>query len=271
MAVVLTKKDLLDAAELEERIRNAQALAGALVEVTAVSADDPASIESVRERLHSKASGSGSAVSRFAGDSDFGFDSENDDDEAITHSVERNGADTVTQSPDHDEAATVTILIGCSGAGKSTLVNRLLGDEVRATSAVREGDGKGRHKTVSREMLEVPFGASAGKTDHDGDSNADHNGGDSGLPAYIVDMPGIRGLGLWDSKEGIEQAFPDVVELAAECRFRDCKHLNEPGCAVLAAADAGDLDMLRVESYRSMLAEIAETEERRERATWKNR
>ncbi|MFR5091197.1 MAG: ribosome small subunit-dependent GTPase A [Adlercreutzia equolifaciens] len=103
------------------------------------------------------------------------------------------------------------------GVGKSSLVNMLVGVEVLSVGAVREGDGKGRHTTVSREIVEVP---GAGR---------------------IVDMPGVRGLGLWDAEEGIGAAFPDVEALAAQCRFRDCTHHGEPGCAVRAAVESGEL------------------------------
>ena len=117
---------------------------------------------------------------------------------------------------------TTTVLIGRSGVGKSSLVNMLVGTEVLEVGAVREGDGKGRHTTVSREIVAVP---GAGR---------------------IVDMPGVRGLGLWDAEAGIEAAFPDVESLAEECRFRDCTHQGEPGCAVCAAVAAGEVGRAHV-------------------------
>lgn len=137
---------------------------------------------------------------------------------------------------------TTTVLIGRSGVGKSSLVNMLVGAEVLDVGAVRAGDGKGRHTTVSREIVEVP---GAGR---------------------IVDMPGVRGLGLWDAEAGIEAAFPDVAELAAQCRFRDCTHTGEPGCAVAAALAAGELPQARYESYRALRQEVAAVDERREQA-----
>lgn len=136
------------------------------------------------------------------------------------------------------------ILIGRSGVGKSSLVNLLMGAEVQETAAVREGDGKGRHTTVSRELIELPGGG------------------------RVVDMPGVRGLGLWDADAGIEAAFSDVEELAESCRFRDCEHVNEPGCAVLAALEAGELSQARYESYRALKQETATIKERREQARW---
>lgn len=122
-------------------------------------------------------------------------------------------------------AGSVAILLGKSGVGKSSLVNLLVGDEVQATGAVRATDGKGRHTTVSREMVSIPGGG------------------------CIVDMPGVRGLALWDSDAGIEAAFADVEELSAQCRFADCRHTREPGCAVRAAVERGDLPAERLESY----------------------
>lgn len=139
-------------------------------------------------------------------------------------------------------AQSIAILIGKSGVGKSSLVNLLAGTEVQDTGAVRERDGKGRHTTVDRVMVELPGGG------------------------CVVDMPGIRGLGLWDAESGLGTAFSDVEELAASCRFRDCSHVDEPGCAVLAAVAAGDLSEARLRSYRTLSAEIASVRARRDEA-----
>ncbi|MDO4854267.1 MAG: ribosome small subunit-dependent GTPase A [Coriobacteriia bacterium] len=135
----------------------------------------------------------------------------------------------------------VAILVGRSGVGKSTLVNMLVGYELQKTTEVRE-DGKGRHTTVSREIIKLPRGG------------------------YIVDMPGVRGLGLWDAEEGIGAAFSDVEELAASCKFRDCSHTNEPGCAVQAAVADGSLATHRLESYLRLKDESAEVRRRRTEA-----
>lgn len=136
---------------------------------------------------------------------------------------------------------TTAVLIGKSGVGKSSMVNMLVGAELQDTTPVRE-DGKGRHTTVSREMVPVPGGGS------------------------IVDMPGVRGLGLWDADAGIGAAFADVEELAERCRFRDCRHADEPGCAVRAAVEVGELSPERFASYQALRQETAEVAERREEA-----
>lgn len=134
------------------------------------------------------------------------------------------------------------ILIGKSGVGKSSLVNLLVGSQVQDTSAVRESDGKGRHTTVDRVMVDLPGGG------------------------RIVDMPGVRGLGLWDCASGLNAAFADVEELAAQCRFRDCSHGDEPGCAVREAVEREELASARLESYRALSDELAQMQARREEA-----
>lgn len=138
-------------------------------------------------------------------------------------------------------AGEVAILIGKSGVGKSSLVNLLAGDEVQGTNTVRD-DGKGRHTTVDRVMVELPDGG------------------------CVVDMPGVRGLGMWDADHGLGAAFSDVEELAAHCRFRDCSHGDEPGCAVQAAVASGKLAEARLASYRALSAEIADVRTKRDEA-----
>ena len=122
-------------------------------------------------------------------------------------------------------------LIGRSGAGKSTLVNALLGEERQATGAVRASDGRGRHVTVARELIPLPGGG------------------------VLLDTPGLRSLGLTESSSGIAAAFADVEELAAACRFNDCSHTSEPGCAVLRAVDEGELPSDRLASYHKLQRE----------------
>lgn len=139
----------------------------------------------------------------------------------------------------------MAVLMGQSGAGKSTLINRLAGETLRKTSSVRQADGKGRHTTVSREVIRVPGGGS------------------------IVDMPGVRGMGLWDAERGIAAAFADVEQWARECRFRDCAHGSEPGCAVQAAIQGGVLSQQRLDSYFSLTRELRETQERLKQQSWR--
>lgn len=139
------------------------------------------------------------------------------------------------------EGDKTAVLIGRSGVGKSSLVNMLVGSDVQKTTEVR-GDGKGRHTTVSREIIDLPSGG------------------------RIIDMPGVRGLGLWDADEGIGAAFSDIEDLAASCRFRDCTHTGEPGCAVRAAVEAGELAPARLESYVRLREESAQVKTRREEA-----
>ena len=132
------------------------------------------------------------------------------------------------------------VLLGSSGVGKSSLVNALLGEDLLETGSVREGDDKGRHTTVAREMFAIPEGG------------------------VIIDTPGIRSIALWDSEDGIAAAFPEIEELSALCRFRDCTHTREPGCAVIAAVEAGEFPSRRLESYRDLREEMAELAARQE-------
>ena len=123
------------------------------------------------------------------------------------------------------------VLLGSSGVGKSTIANRLLGEALQEVQPVRESDSKGRHTTTARELFELPGGA------------------------LLMDTPGLRELQLWDAKDGVAQTFADIDALAAQCRFVDCRHEGEPGCAVLAAVSAGTLDAARLENRRKLLRE----------------
>ena len=122
-------------------------------------------------------------------------------------------------------------LLGASGAGKSSLGNALLGAELLATGEVRASDGKGRHTTVARELYPLPGGG------------------------VLIDTPGLRSVGLYGATAGVERVFADIEELAARCRFSDCRHVAEPGCAVLAAVESGELPLRRLLSHRKLSRE----------------
>ncbi|MGP4104267.1 ribosome small subunit-dependent GTPase A [Nonomuraea sp. KM90] len=126
-----------------------------------------------------------------------------------------------------------TVLLGTSGAGKSSLGNALLGDELLATGEVRAHDGKGRHTTVRRELVPLPGGG------------------------VLIDTPGLRAVSRHDAAEGLEQVFAEIERLALDCRFGDCAHGTEPGCAVRAAIRAGELTERRLDSYRKLQRENA--------------
>ncbi|MEV5508370.1 ribosome small subunit-dependent GTPase A [Streptomyces orinoci] len=122
-------------------------------------------------------------------------------------------------------------LLGVSGAGKSTLANALAGAEAQQVQAIRDRDGKGRHTTTTRNLLLMPGGG------------------------VLIDTPGLRGVGLWDAHSGVTRTFAEIEELAAGCRFHDCAHESEPGCAVRAAVSDGALAERRLDSYRKLLRE----------------
>jgi ribosome biogenesis GTPase / thiamine phosphate phosphatase len=118
------------------------------------------------------------------------------------------------------------VLLGSSGAGKSTLLNRILGADVQTTAAVREADSRGRHTTTHRELIALPSGGA------------------------LLDTPGLREIQLWAPTESIASVFDDITDLASQCRFGDCSHTAEPGCAVRGAVDAD-----RLESYHKLQRE----------------
>lgn len=123
------------------------------------------------------------------------------------------------------------VLLGSSGVGKSSLVNRLLGSEAQATGEVVERTGRGRHTTAARQLFEIP-----GR-------------------GMIVDTPGLRELQVWSADEGLDLAFVDIGRFAIRCRFRDCRHGSEPGCAVREAMERGNVDSRRLASYEKLRRE----------------
>lgn len=143
-------------------------------------------------------------------------------------------------------------LVGSSGVGKSSLINRLVGRDVQYVSDIREDDARGRHTTTRRELIPLAAGGA------------------------LIDTPGMRELGLIEDEGGVDTAFADIADLAQACRFNDCGHESEPGCAVQAALIAGTLSAERLQSYRKLQREIAAAERKRdpvlaanERRRWK--
>lgn len=150
------------------------------------------------------------------------------------------------------EGSRTAVVLGPSGAGKSTLVNALASDGVMDTQQVRAADGRGRHTTVHRELIPLPGGG------------------------LIIDTPGIRRVGLYEMTDGVDLVFSDIEGLAKECKFADCGHNGEPGCAVLTALESGELPERRLESWRKLqreaewMASRTDARLRKERANrWK--
>ncbi|QES47558.1 ribosome small subunit-dependent GTPase A [Streptomyces venezuelae] len=135
-----------------------------------------------------------------------------------------------------------SVLLGISGAGKSTLANALLGEDAMEVQATRDVDGKGRHTTTTRNLLTLPGGG------------------------VLIDTPGLRGVGLYDAETGVGQVFSEIEELAGQCRFHDCAHETEPGCAVREAVERGEVPERRLDSYRKLVREnrwiVAKTDAR---------
>ena len=143
-------------------------------------------------------------------------------------------------------------IVGPNGCGKSTLINRLLDRPMQETSVIRDYDGKGRHTTTVRQLFIMRSGA------------------------LMIDNPGIREVGIGTASTGMSETFPDIQELAEGCRFSDCRHEQEPGCAVLAAVKDGTLSSVRLENYHRLMREHAFAQDkaeiglaRSERKRWK--
>lgn len=149
-------------------------------------------------------------------------------DVVVTSAVSGLGMDSISGLVKDRKTA---VLLGPSGAGKSTLINAFLGESRQETGEVRAGDHRGRHTTVARELIQLPGGG------------------------ILIDTPGLRALALTGSEEGIAATFPEIEQAAKVCRFRDCTHRDEPGCAVRAAVESGDLPLDRLVSYHKLLRE----------------
>lgn len=136
----------------------------------------------------------------------------------------------------HIEPGQTAALVGSSGVGKSTIINRLLGEERQRVREIGEANRRGKHTTTDRELFLLPGGQ------------------------LLIDTPGLRELQLWGDAESVEAGFSDIAELARGCRFRDCRHGGEPGCAVAAAVESGDLDPRRLENYQRIGRELRHLE-----------
>lgn len=137
-------------------------------------------------------------------------------------------------------------LLGSSGVGKSTLTNQLMGSAVQTTQAVRADDSHGRHTTTSRTMVRLPTGA------------------------LLIDTPGMRELQLWLAEDSVDETFTDIETLARQCRFRDCQHQSEPGCAIQAALATGELSVKRLGSYQKLQKEQAYVHRRQDQPAQSN-
>lgn len=135
-----------------------------------------------------------------------------------------------------------TTMVGSSGAGKSTLINRLYGRSVQATGSVSTSVGKGKHTTTTRDLIMMPLGG------------------------MVIDNPGIREIAFWSDDDGIGAVFPEIEELAGQCRFSDCSHIHEPGCRILQAVEAGEVSQTRLESYHKMKRELTYLSDRQHKS-----
>jgi ribosome biogenesis GTPase len=170
----------------------------------------------------------------------------------LTSTATRKGLKALVQT--YAKPGQTLAFIGSSGVGKSSLINALVSDAELPTAEVREKDSKGRHTTTRRELLLTPTGA------------------------MVIDTPGMRELQLWGVEEGVENSFADIRDLALKCRFSNCGHTNEPGCAITAALAAGTLDRPRYDSYRKLKDEQAKSKPAARKPSalagkpgWKNR
>jgi ribosome biogenesis GTPase len=152
---------------------------------------------------------------------------------------------TSTRTPDglmplleHVRPEETIVLLGSSGAGKSSILNALIGDEYQRTKDVREHDSRGRHTTTHRELFQLPCGA------------------------FVIDTPGMRELQLWAEESSVEETFDEVRSFAEGCRFSNCRHRGEPGCAVTEALESGELDEGRWANYQKLTSEIRQMDKK---------
>ena len=151
--------------------------------------------------------------------------------------VEKDGLDSLDE---YLVPGKTCVFLGSSGVGKSTIINSLLGDDQLKTGPLRESDQRGKHTTTHRELIILPFGGA------------------------VIDTPGLREIQIWLDKEGMENTFSDITALTEECRFRDCNHSNEPGCAVREAVGNGDIAEDRFQSYLKLQKEMQSLELRQD-------
>lgn len=168
------------------------------------------------------------------------------------HAISAKNAADVEALKQYIQIGATAALLGSSGVGKSTLINTLLGYEKQKIRHVSESDGKGMHTTTHRELIQLPGGG------------------------FLMDNPGMREIQLWGDSDDLDSAFQDIEEIAEDCRFRDCQHLAEPGCAIRLAVEAGELSAERLESFHKLKRELQYLEDRQhktasviEREKWK--
>ena len=154
------------------------------------------------------------------------------------HAVSAHTGQGLEQLAPYLTSGATLVFLGSSGVGKSSLVNALAGEKLMATGAVREADERGRHTTTHRQLLTLPGGA------------------------RIIDTPGMRMLGMWEPEDCVDTAFADVQRYLGHCRFSDCRHESEPGCAIRAAIESGELDAARWKSWQTLQREALWSEDR---------
>lgn len=160
-------------------------------------------------------------------------------DAAPCHIISSKTGDGVDEVRGYMQRGTTSVFLGSSGVGKSTLLNALAGEDIMQTSGIRENDSKGRHTTTHRQLIVLENGA------------------------MVIDTPGMRSFGLWEAEEGVCEVFADIEELATRCKFANCTHENEPGCAIRNAIRSGELDPARYENFMTLKRESARRAKRK--------